>query len=79
MGLDKGYKPVRSSREYLSEYIPKKQEDVPKRTMRESYISAIIPLSTSVDLQDKYISFMGNVRLGRLLEDLDIFSGGIIN
>jgi hypothetical protein len=32
-------------------------------------------LKDDVSLQEKYVTFKGYVRLGRLLEDMDIFAG----
>lgn len=43
--------------------------------MKDSFTSAIIPLSCDKALQDKYVTFLGTVRLGRLMEDMDLFAG----
>lgn len=43
--------------------------------MQDSFTSAIIPLSCDKALQDKYVTFLGHVRLGRLMEDMDLFAG----
>lgn len=43
--------------------------------VQDSFASAIIPLKDDVSLQEKYVTFKGYVRLGRLLEDMDIFAG----
>lgn len=43
--------------------------------MQDSFTSAIIPLGTDTAMQDKYVTFLGNVRLGRLMEDMDLFAG----
>lgn len=75
MGVEKGYKIIPNSREYLYDILPKSQDELEARTMQDSFTSAIIPLSTDLDLQDKYVSFLGHVRLGRLLEDMDVFAG----
>lgn len=42
--------------------------------MQDSFTSAIIPLSSDKVLQDKYVTFLGHVRLGRLMEDMDLFA-----
>lgn len=47
--------------------------------MQDSFTSAIIPLSTDKALQDKYVTFLGHVRLGRLMEDMDLFAGAHVN
>lgn len=66
-----------SSREHLLQYEPKSLNDLPTRSMQDSFTSAIIPLSTDLALQEKYVTFMGHVRLGRLMEDMDLFAGKI--
>ena len=43
--------------------------------LQDSWDSAIIPLGSEERLREKYVSFMGGVRMGRLLEDLDVFAG----
>lgn len=47
--------------------------------MQDSFTSAIIPLSTDKALQDKYVTFLGHIRLGRLMEDMDLFAGVHVN
>lgn len=74
LGLEHGYQPLPKSREHLLKYQPK-LEELPPRTMQDSFTSAIIPLSTNLVLQDKYVTYLGNVRMGRLLEDMDMFAG----
>lgn len=77
MGVEVGYNPLLHTRERsdLHKYLPETQEELPVRTMRDSFTSAIIPLSNDVVLQDKYITFLSRVRIGRLLEDMDLFAG----
>ncbi|XP_070072171.1 acyl-coenzyme A thioesterase 9, mitochondrial isoform X2 [Drosophila takahashii] len=72
-GLQPGYIQEPKSREELLKYQPK-MEELPARSMQDSFTSAIIPLSKDPVLQDKYINFRGFVRLGRLLEDMDYFA-----
>jgi len=74
LGLEPGYNPLPKSREQLLKYQPK-LEDLPPRAMQDSFTSAIIPLSTDRTLQDKYVTYLGHVRFGRLLEDMDMFAG----
>ncbi|XP_034665191.1 acyl-coenzyme A thioesterase 9, mitochondrial [Drosophila subobscura] len=73
LGLEPGYNPLPKSREHLLKYQPK-LEDLPARAMQDSFTSAILPLSTDRTLQDKYVNYVGSVRLGRLLEDMDMFA-----
>lgn len=75
MGLEKGYSPLLPSRGHLAQYLPTQQEELPARTMQDSFSSTIIPLSTDITLQEKYSTFLGQVRLGRLMEDMDTFAG----
>ncbi|CAD6992015.1 unnamed protein product [Ceratitis capitata] len=73
LGLERGYHPIPKSREHLLKFTPK-PEDLPARSMQDSYTSALLPLSTDLQLQDNYVSHLGNVRMGRLMEDLDAFA-----
>ena len=66
MGLKPGYNPLSHSREHLVQFTPKSIEELPVRSMQDSFTSAIIPLSTDISLRDKYIGFLGNVRLGNI-------------
>lgn len=75
MGVDKGYKPLQMQRSHLLALLPSSQAELPPRSPNDSFDSAIIPLSTSPVLQDKYITFLGHVRTGRLMEDMDLFAG----
>lgn len=75
MGVEYGYRPIPLRRDHLNKYLPKTQEELPPRAMMDSFLAAIIPLSTDVNLQDRYITFLGHVRIGRLLEDMDMFAG----
>lgn len=43
--------------------------------LQDSWDAAIIPLGSEKRLREKYVTFMGGVRVGRLLEDLDVFAG----
>lgn len=74
LGLEEMYTPIPKSREHLTVHEPK-LSDLPPRSMQDSFTSAIIPLSQSIPLQEKYVAFLGHVRLGRLMEDMDMFAG----
>ncbi|XP_020812011.1 acyl-coenzyme A thioesterase 9, mitochondrial-like isoform X2 [Drosophila serrata] len=73
LGLEPGYNLQPKSREHLLQYQPK-AEELPPRAMQDSFSSAIIPLSTDRLMQDKYMNFYGHVRMGRLMEDMDLFA-----
>ncbi|RZC37772.1 hypothetical protein BDFB_000389 [Asbolus verrucosus] len=74
MGVESGYNPIQAGRTNLMQYLPKSQSELPPRSMKDSFLVALIPLSTDAHLQDKYTTFLGHVRVGRLLEDMDIFA-----
>ena len=42
--------------------------------VQDSFDSAIIPLGSDLSMREKYASFHNTVRVGRLLEDLDVFA-----
>lgn len=75
LGIQRTYSPLIQSREYLLKYTPKSSDELPPRTMQDSFTSAIIPLGSDAALKDKYVTFLGSVRLGRLMEDMDLFAG----
>lgn len=75
LGIQTTYSPLRQSREYLLQYLPKSRDELPPRKMQDSFTSALIPLGSDMALQDKYVTFLGSVRLGRLMEDMDLFAG----
>lgn len=64
MGLKPGYNPLSHSREHLVAFTPTSVAELPARSMQDSFTSAVIPLSTDISLRDKYIGFLGGVRLG---------------
>ncbi|KAM4047497.1 LOW QUALITY PROTEIN: acyl-coenzyme A thioesterase 9, mitochondrial [Anomaloglossus baeobatrachus] len=58
-------------RKALQSLLAKKQEDLPPRRMKDSYIEVMLPLGTEPQLREKYLNVYNNVRFGRILEDLD--------
>lgn len=79
LGIQKGFTPLVSTREHLSKYEPLSRSELPVRSMQDSFTSAIIPLSADSELQDKYVTFLGHVRLGRLMEDMDLFAVWVVH
>uniref|UniRef100_A0A1A9WRN7 HotDog ACOT-type domain-containing protein n=1 Tax=Glossina brevipalpis TaxID=37001 RepID=A0A1A9WRN7_9MUSC len=73
LGVGIGYQPKEKKRDHLLKYTPK-QEELPSRSMKDSYISAIIPLRTDKSMQEKYVNQIGTIRLGRLIEAMDFFA-----
>ena len=61
-------------REELVDILPNSQSELPARRMLDSFDSAIIPLGSDYSLRDRYLTHHGGVRIGRLLEDMDIFA-----
>ncbi|CAH1397510.1 unnamed protein product [Nezara viridula] len=61
-------------RTHLLQYLPKSQDDLPLRSLKDSYAEAIIPLSSEPKLQNRYVTATGKLRMGRIIEDMDLFS-----
>jgi hypothetical protein len=62
-------------RDHLLKYLPKSQDELPVRSMQDSFEAAIIPLANDLDLRDKMVTVQGFVRLGRFMEIMDLFAG----
>ncbi|XP_054266667.1 acyl-coenzyme A thioesterase 9, mitochondrial-like [Macrosteles quadrilineatus] len=77
MGLEPGFRTLKQTRSSLLEYLPASQDELPQRSIKDSFQCAMIPLSSSVSLQERYVSILGNVRFGRLMEDMDIFAAWV--
>ncbi|CAG0887800.1 unnamed protein product [Darwinula stevensoni] len=54
--------------------VPQSQEVLPERSMRDSFCEVIVPFGSNPELHKRYLSPIGGVRIGRLLEDMDIFA-----
>ncbi|XP_053403174.1 acyl-coenzyme A thioesterase 9, mitochondrial-like [Mercenaria mercenaria] len=57
--------------------IATSQDELPVRSMSDSYRKAIIPLGSNPQLKEKYINYYNGIRFGRILEDLDTFAVAI--
>ena len=68
----------KTDQEILSMALPASQDELPSRSMEDSFLWARIPLGTDAKLREKYVNFHNHVRFGRLLEDLDTMSGTLI-
>jgi len=53
--------------------LPKSQDELPAKSIKQGLQVAWLKLSDPV-VKEKYVNFMQNVRLGRILEDLDTFA-----
>lgn len=58
----------------LLKMLPESQDELPHRSMLDSYDSAIIPIASDTTVRDNYITYDGGIRKGRLLEDMDYFA-----
>ncbi|XP_069495410.1 acyl-coenzyme A thioesterase 9, mitochondrial isoform X2 [Ambystoma mexicanum] len=58
-------------RKSLQTLLATRQEDLPARRMKDSYIEVILPLGSQPELREKYLNVHNSVRFGRILEDLD--------
>ena len=47
------------------------------RKTADSAIKKIMPFSKDIELRECYINFFGALRLGKLLEDLDLIAGQV--
>lgn len=79
LGIPKRYSVLKQSREHLLQFEPKSSSELPPRSMQDSFTSAVIPLANDFELQDKYVTFLGSVRLGRLMEDMDLFAVWVVH
>lgn len=79
LGIQEHWSVLPKSRENLIQYEPKSVDELPPRSMQDSFTSAIIPLSSDLTIRDKYVTFLGSVRLGRLMEDMDAFAVWILH
>ncbi|KAM6383858.1 acyl-coenzyme A thioesterase 9, mitochondrial isoform 4-T9 [Alca torda] len=58
-------------RKSLHTLLAKRQEDLPPRRMKDSYLEVILPLGSQPEIREKYLNVHNSVRFGRILEDLD--------
>ncbi|XP_037712149.1 acyl-coenzyme A thioesterase 9, mitochondrial [Drosophila subpulchrella] len=72
-GVDVGYHTIPKPRDHLLQHEPKREE-LPPRTMLDSHTTAILPLSASELIRESYVNHLGRVRLGRIMEELDMFA-----
>ena len=53
------------------------KKSLPVRKTADSEINKIMPFSKDKELRERYINFFGALRLGKLLEDLDLIAGQV--
>ncbi|PVD18274.1 hypothetical protein C0Q70_20823 [Pomacea canaliculata] len=54
--------------------IPDSQQELPARSMHDSYQELVIPLGHNTSLRENYMTVAQRIRFGRILEDLDLFA-----
>ncbi len=64
-----------AERKRLLAVLPEKQEDLPRRTQRDSYEEVVLPLGSDPRLRETFINVFMGIRTGRLLECLDLLAG----
>ncbi|XP_060582769.1 acyl-coenzyme A thioesterase 9, mitochondrial-like isoform X2 [Ruditapes philippinarum] len=57
--------------------VASSQDELPVRSMSDSFRKAIIPLGSNPRLKEKYTNYYNGIRFGRILEDLDTFAVAI--
>ncbi|BFF95114.1 acyl-coenzyme A thioesterase 9 mitochondrial [Drosophila madeirensis] len=73
VGVEPGYHTIPKCRAGLLKYHPK-LEDLPERSMKDSYRTAILPLGSDERVREHHVNHLGMVRRGRLVEELDMFA-----
>ncbi|XP_060666126.1 acyl-coenzyme A thioesterase 9, mitochondrial isoform X1 [Drosophila nasuta] len=72
IGVKPGYHTIPVCRSGLLKFQPKR-EDLPCRCIKDSFTTAVVPIS-SLSKRERYINHLARVRVGRLMEDLDLFA-----
>jgi len=65
-------------RSTLMDLLPKSVDELPPRSMGDSFVSAVIPLRSRPEIRERYVTYEGSVRIGRVLEDMDVFAGNLL-
>lgn len=52
-------------------------QERPRRRMRDSLIRVDLPFSSSPSLRDEYINVYGDIRIGKVIEDIDALAGSV--
>jgi len=73
VGSSKAFSDGLANREQLLNNLPKSQNELVAKSMKEGLQVAWLKLSVPA-VREKHVNIMTNVRIGRILEDLDIFA-----
>jgi len=65
-------------RSQLAELVPKKEDELPQRTMRDSLLQARIPIGSDPEVRLQYSSCIVGGRVGKLVKDMDLFAAIIL-
>ena len=76
--IDYDPKAFEAQRRRLMSQLPSSQDELPARRMADSFDQALLPLGSDSKLRDKYLTHFGSVRVGRLLEDMDVFAAHLV-
>lgn len=66
--------PGQNQRASLLSILPTEQDKMPVRSLTDSYDEVTIPIGSDVLLRELYLNSAKHIRLGKILEDLDIFA-----
>ncbi|KAH8279807.1 hypothetical protein KR054_006393, partial [Drosophila jambulina] len=73
LGVESGYHTIPKSRDNLLKFHPQ-QEDLPERSMKDSHTTAFIDLKSDPLMRQKFVSGANYVRMGRIMEYLDLIA-----
>ncbi|XP_068151092.1 acyl-coenzyme A thioesterase 9, mitochondrial-like [Drosophila tropicalis] len=73
IGWELRYNSIPKCRSGLLKYHPKR-EDLPIRSMKDSFTTALLPLGSDGMIREHYVNHLGRLRMGRMMEQLDIFA-----
>ncbi|KAH8409886.1 hypothetical protein KR009_000303, partial [Drosophila setifemur] len=73
LGVEFGYYTIPKSRDGLLKFQPK-LEELPERSMKDSYTTAQLLLKSDPSIAQRFVYEQGLVRLGRMMEELDILA-----
>lgn len=74
MDQSTGFERKSQEKTALYELLPTSQEELPERTMDDSYDECLVALSKGGKMQNRYATVKGYVRVGRILEDMDMLA-----
>ncbi|XP_043662296.1 acyl-coenzyme A thioesterase 9, mitochondrial isoform X2 [Drosophila teissieri] len=73
VGVEGGYHVIPKSREGLLKFQPK-QDELPNRSMVDSYTTAKVLLETDALMRQRFVYGKGWLRMGRIMEELDLLA-----